>query len=222
MITLITTSRVSRIVNMRFITPKCMAPHTPFIQNYTVHTICLARSIQNCTSHQWYDLHSLCDRNSQNLNTEYDRIKHCSLPPGGFLPPMNTPTAPMQLPNEVFLIVSLQSALLVSVKPTSLVPQQLAQFLCQVRSQKYKHHSIPHFRRHQLRMTTLPIPLRPWRKTHFQTAHLIAPCLPFVKFLKPSTPQLVPSTLLFPPRPILPTDFRHSKPSCFLPRPVSP
>ena len=82
------------------------------------------------------------------LNVEYDGIKHCSSPPGGFVPPKNTHTAPMQLRNETPSIFSVESVILVSVKPKSLVPQQLAQVLCQIRSQKFKHHSIPLLRRH--------------------------------------------------------------------------
>ena len=38
---------------------------------------------------------------NKGLIVHYDRMKPCRLPRGGFVPPANTPPAPMQLPNEL-------------------------------------------------------------------------------------------------------------------------
>ena len=38
---------------------------------------------------------------NKELIVHYDRMKPCRSPPGGFVPPANTPSAPMQPPNEL-------------------------------------------------------------------------------------------------------------------------
>ena len=38
---------------------------------------------------------------NKELIVHYDRMKLCRSPPGGFVPPANTPSAPMQPPNEL-------------------------------------------------------------------------------------------------------------------------
>ena len=38
---------------------------------------------------------------NKELIVHYDRMKPCRSPPGGFVPPVNTPSAPMQPPNEL-------------------------------------------------------------------------------------------------------------------------
>ena len=38
---------------------------------------------------------------NKELIVHYDRMKPCRSPPGGFVPAANTPSAPMQPPNEL-------------------------------------------------------------------------------------------------------------------------
>ena len=158
---------------------------------------------------------------NKELIVHYDRMKPCVSPPGGFAPPANTPSAPMQPPNELpsnsypakchpcFCEAPMTCAPTVSPVPVSiLVPIVQA---------------APHttFESSPIANDIPSETLAPLEEKHFQTAHPIAPCLIPLMFLLSLTPQIVPSILLFPPRPFLMTHFRSSTPSFLLPSPLS-
>ena len=140
---------------------------------------------------------------NKELFVPYDRMKPCRLPHGGLVPLTNTPPAPMQPPNEILFESSTAKfhsffcEAPVTCTPTvGPVPVTSSGPLVQ----SSEHTTL---RRHQLPTTTLPSHLRPRWKKHFQTAHLIPFCPILLTLMKSLTPQIVPSTLLFPPHPFL-------------------
>ena len=190
-------------------------PSTPQGLSPKLHSFWRAPyKITQAISEMTYKIREL-DINKE-LIVHYDRMKPCCSPPGGFVPPANTPSAPMQPPNELASNSTparchscFCEAPITCAPPIGPVPVSSLVPIIQPAPPTT-------LRRHQMLTTTLPSPLRPWRKKHFQTAHLNPPCL-ILMFLKSLTPQIVPSTLLFPPRPFLTTHFRSSTPSFLLP-----
>ena len=123
-------------------------------------------------------------------------MKPCRSPSGGFVPPANTPPAPMQLPIEIpfkFSTAKCHSCFCeapMTCTP-SVGPVPVSSSVPIV--QQSMHTSL---RCHQLPTTTLSSLLRPWRKKHIQIARLIPPCLILLMLLKSLTPQIVPSILV--------------------------
>ena len=165
----------------------------------------------------------ICDiETNKELIVPYDCMKPCRSPPGGFVPPANTPHAPMQPPNELRSNSSPAKChscfceAPITCTPSDAVP---------VSSSVPTIQSAPHtmFASSPVANDNPAEPSAPLEeKKDFQTAHLIPPCvIPFM-FLKSLNPQINPSTLLFPPRPFVMTHFLSSTPSFLLPGPFSP
>ena len=159
---------------------------------------------------------------NKELIVHYDRMKPCPSPPGGFKSPGNTPPAPMQPPKEPLnnsFPAECHSCFCeapISFTPT-VSPVAVSSSVPIIQPAPHTTFvSIP------VANDNLPTPLRPWRKKHFQTAHLIPPCLILIMFLKSLTHQVFPSTQLVLPRPFSMTHFRSSTTSFLLPGPFSP
>ena len=159
---------------------------------------------------------------NKELIVHYDRMKPCRSPPGGFVPPVNTPSAPKQPPNQLASNSTPakchSSFCEAPITCTSSVDPVSVSSLVPI----IQPAPPPTLRCHQLPTTTLPSPLRRWRKKLSQTVHLIPPCLIAFIFLKSLIPQIVPSTLLFPPRPFVMTHLWSSTPSFLLAGPFPP
>ena len=159
---------------------------------------------------------------NKELIVHYDRMKPCRLPPGGFVLPAHTPSAPMQPPNELvfnstpakchscFCEAPITCTSTVDPVPvSSLLPKILPAPPTTFASSPVANDNPPE-------------PSAPLEEETFPNRSSDSPCLILLTFLKSLIPQIVPSTLLFRPRPFLMTHFRGSTPSFLLPGPFLP